>query len=631
MIYKPNLKKKPLISSRQYTRMYDESIRNPSRFWRKMASEITWKKKFSASFRKTRDGADWFIGGKLNLSVNCLDRHAAKNPWKTALFWEGEFGEQLKYTYQELLIEVCKLGNVLKKRGVKKGDKVCIYMPMIPEALIAMLACARIGAVHSVVFAGFSSQSLRERIADSKSKVVITADGGFRRGKIIPLKDIADKAVHGLRFVKHLLVVQRTNSKIAWKPERDLWWEEEMKDASAVCAPEWMRSNDPLFILYTSGSTGKARGIMHLNGGYAVYATATFKYIFDYQDDVYWCTADLGWITGHTYLVYGPLLNNATLFMYEGAPEYPSTDRWWQLIEKYRVNTFYTSPTGLRALQRYGDSWVVKHDLSSLRLLGSVGETIGPETWRWFYTVIGKKRCPIVDTWWQTDTGGIMISPLACFSLKPESAMKPFFGVAPLIVDEKGKPVKHGENGLLTLTKPWPGAGITLGKEGVHTHENYQLSFKTFYLTGDQAKQDRDGDYWLLGRIDNVLKVAGHRIGAAEVEASLAADSAVAEAAVVPVPHKIKGSAIAAFVVLKKVKKSEALKSRLITRVADSLGHFAKPDSVIFVDELPKNRSGKIVREILRQIAAGEKPGTFETLVNSECVKKLMHKRLRIG
>ena len=533
---RPRLKKKPLISFQQYQRMYNDSVRHPAAFWRRMANAVSWKKSFRLAYKKE----GWFAGGKLNLSVNCLDRHVAKDPWKIALLWEGEFGEPLRYTYQELLTEVCKLGNVLRSRGVKKGDRVCIYMPMIPEAIIAMLACARIGSVHSVVFGGFSSPSLRERIVDSKSKIVITADGGFRRGEIIPLKDNADKAVRGLGFVKHLLVVQRTNSKIYWKPGRDLWWEEEMKDASTVCTPEWVASNDPLFILYTSGSTGKARGIIHLSGGYAVYAATTFKYIFDYQDDVYWCTADTGWITGHTYLVYGPLLNNATLFMYEGAPDYPSPDRWWGLIEKYDVGIFYTAPTALRALQRYGDSWILKHNLSSLRILGSVGETIGPETWKWFYKVIGQKRCPIVDTWWQTETGGIMISPLPCFPLKPGSAMKPFFGIVPAIVDENGNRVKSGESGFLTLTKTWPGIGITLREGGVHTHENYQLSFNTFYLTGDQAKQDRDGDYWLLGRIDNVIKVSGHRIGGAEVEACLAAHKNVAEAAVVPIPHKIK-------------------------------------------------------------------------------------------
>ncbi|MBU1753697.1 acetate--CoA ligase [bacterium] len=618
----------------EYMTMYKRSVANPEEFWAEMAENLTWYKKWDTVYEGGFDRGDfsWFKGGKLNVSYNCIDRHL--NTWrknKAAIIWEGENGESRTYTYQQLHRQVCLFANLLKKYGIQKGDRVVFYMPMLPELAIGMLACTRIGAVHSVVFGGFSAQSLRERLNDCQAKLLVTVDGGFRAGKVIALKQSVDEALEGCLSVETCLVFKRTNSPVDMKAGRDVWGEDELKDKdlSLECEPEEMDAEDPLFILYTSGSTGKPKGLLHTTAGYLMFTAESFKYIFDYHDeDTYWCTADIGWITGHSYIVYGPLANGATTLMFEGVPTYPHPDRFWEIIEKYRVNIFYTAPTAIRALAREGEEWVKGRDLSSLRLLGTVGEPINPEAWLWYHRVIGGGKCPIVDTWWQTETGGILITPLpGAFELKPGSASKPFFGIEAAILDDQGKVVGVNANGKLVIEKPWPGLARTIYGDHDRFVEVYLSRYPGKYLTGDGARIDEDGDYWLLGRIDDVINVSGHRLGTAEVESALVSHSTVAEAAVVGFPHEIKGEGIYAFVTLNAgVEHSDGLKQELIKHVAKEIGPIAKPDRLQFADGLPKTRSGKIMRRILRKIAAGqaEDIGDTSTLADPGIVEKLV-------
>ncbi len=553
----------------------------------------------------------YFRGAKLNASFNCLDRHL--KGWrrnKAALIWQGEpYEESRTYTYLQLHREVCKFANVLKSRGVKKGDRVTIYLPMIPELAISLLACARIGAVHSVVFGGFSAEALRDRILDSGAKIVITSNFGYRAGRLIPIKENADNAMNCCSGVTSCIVVKRVDHACAMNKSRDLWWHEQMDTASAVCEPEQMDAEDPLFILYTSGSTGKPKGVLHTTGGYLVYATTTFKYIFDYRDeDVFWCTADVGWVTGHSYLVYGPLAAGATSLMFEGVPNYPAPDRFWEVIEKYRVNIFYTAPTAIRSMMKDGDKWPLSRDLSSLRLLGSVGEPINPEAWMWYYKIIGKEKTPIVDTWWQTETGGILISPLpGCVPLKPGSATLPFFGVNAKVIRQDGSEAGLNEGGYLVITRPWPGIMRGVYGDPEKLKNTYFVQYPDCYFTADGARRDEDGYFWLMGRVDDVINISGHRLGTAEVESSLVAHPKVAEAAVVGFPHDIKGEGIYAYVTLKEeVTVTDDLKSELVAIVRKEIGPIASPDVIHFTNSLPKTRSGKILRRILRKIAAGD-------------------------
>ncbi|MBW2995007.1 acetate--CoA ligase, partial [Candidatus Woesearchaeota archaeon] len=562
------------------------------------------------------------------------------NTWKknkAAIVWQAEDGSEQTYTYQHLHSEVCKFANVLKKSGLKKGDTCCLYLPMIPELVIAMLACTRIGVIHSIVFGGFSSQALKSRIEDCEAKIVITSDGSFRKGKIVPLKQTVDAAIEGCNTVQNVIVVQRTGQKINLKQGRDKWWHEEMSadDISTECPAEHMHAEDPLFILYTSGTTGKPKGVLHTNGGYLVYTYNTFKYIFDIKDeDTFWCTADIGWITGHSYLVYGPLSNGATSLMYEGNPTYPKCDRVWEIIEKHKVNILYTAPTLIRALMREGDDWPNKHDLSSLRLLGTVGEPINPEAWLWYYNVIGKARCPIVDTWWQTETGGVMITPLPGVTyMKPGSATRPFFGIEPEVLRDDGTSAAPNEEGNLVIKKPWPSMVRTVWGDPAKYIEKYFSRFDGLYLTGDGAKKDEDGYFWIIGRLDDVIKVSGHRLGTAEIESSIVAHPSVAESAVVPIPHELKGNAIFAYVVLKSgIQKSETLKKEIVQHVSQEIGPVARPEVILFADDLPKTRSGKIMRRILKAIAEGKDyVGNTTTLANPEIVDVLKEERKKIS
>lgn len=617
-------------SIEEYNRLYEESISCPETFWGKQAEELVWFKKWDhvleGDFSNGR--VSWFKGGRTNASFNCLDRHL--NTWrknKAALIWEGEFGESKTYTYQELHRHVCLFANLLKRYGVKRGDRVVFYMPMLPELAIGILACSRIGAVHSVVFGGFSAISLRERIINSQARILVTTDGSFRHGKVIPLKENADIAMEECPSIERCLVFKRTHSQVNMKQDRDVWADQELAkdDLSPDCPAEEIEAEEPLFILYTSGSTGSPKGLLHTTGGYLVYAALTFKHIFDYhEEDTYWCTADIGWITGHTYIVYGPLANGATSIMFEGVPNYPAPDRFWQVVEKYRVNIFYTAPTVIRALAREGEEWVNKRDLSSLRLLGSVGEPINPEAWLWYYRVVGKERCPIVDTWWQTETGGILISPLpGCIPLKPGSATKPFFGIQPGIIGKNGEK----QEGALVIKKPWPGLARTIYGDHQRFIETYLSQYPGNYCTGDGAKQDQDGDYWLLGRIDDVINVSGHRLGTAEIESALVAHKDVSEAAVIGFPHEIKGEGIYAFVTLKTgVEKNLELKKELLLQVTKEIGAIAKPDKIQFADSLPKTRSGKIMRRLLRRIAQGktDELGDTTTLADPSVIEKLI-------
>jgi acetyl-CoA synthetase len=594
----------------QYRELYQQSIQDPDGFWSKQATELLlWRKKWDMVLKWEAPFAQWFVGGKLNVSENCLDRHLnGPRRNKAAIIWEGEPGEVRTLTYHQLHREVCKFANVLKRNQVQKGDRVIIYMPMCPEAAIAMLACARIGAVHSVVFGGFSSAAIQDRVNDSQAKLVITADGGYRRGAIVPLKKNVDEALKDSAQVGRVIVFRRANNDISIKEGRDVWWHREMEYVDAHCEPEELDSEDPLYILYTSGSTGKPKGILHTTGGYLLGATITTKYVFDlHEDDLYWCSADIGWVTGHSYVVYGPLSNGATTFMYEGAPNWPELDRFWKLIEKYGITVFYTAPTAIRAFIRWGDTYPKSHDLSSLRLLGTVGEPINPEAWIWYQTVIGGGRCPIVDTWWQTETGGIMITPLpGATPTKPGSATLPFFGVEAAVVDETGKEVPPNVGGKLIIRRPWPSMLRTIWGDKARYEKQYWSDFPGYYFTGDGARRDEDGYFWIVGRIDDVLNVAGHRLGTSEIESALVSHPSVAEAAAVGRPDELKGQAVVAFVTLKQGTTAlPELRDQLRQHVATMIGAIARPDDVRFAEALPKTRSGKIMRRLLKEIAAG--------------------------
>ena len=612
----------------EYRALYEKSIREPEQFWAEIAEQHHWFKKWDKVREWQLPDVKWFVGGKTNVAYNCLDLQIERGRGDhTAILWEGEPGDLRELTYSQLTKEVCKFANVLKKLGVQKGDRVTIYMPMIPELPIAMLACARIGAPHSVIFGGFSATAISDRVADADSKIIITADGGWRRGKVVPLKDTVDQAVEKDGRVKTVVVFKRIGNDIKWQAGRDHWWDDLMADASDDCPPEQCDAEDLLFLLYTSGTTGKPKGIMHTTGGYMVYTAYTTRMIFDLKpDDIYWCTADIGWVTGHSYIVYGVLQNGVTSLMYEGAPNHPDWGRLWSIVQKHKVNIFYTAPTAIRAFMKQGSEIPGEYDLSSLRLLGTVGEPINPEAWMWYHTVIGKEKCPIVDTWWQTETGGILISPLpGITATKPGSATWPFFGVEPAVVDGDGGAVPQGSGGLLVIKQPWP--GMLRGIYGDHERymQTYWSEIEGCYFTGDGARCDEDGCYWLMGRVDDVINVSGHRLGTAEVESALVSHSAVAEAAVVGMPHEIKGTGIAAFVTLKaKVEPSPQLKKELLGHVVEQIGAIARPDEIRFTDALPKTRSGKIMRRLLRELAGGgEIKGDTTTLEDFSVLARL--------
>ena len=633
-------KENALLNKDEYEKLYKESIENPESFWAEQAKCIDWFTPFSknsikkVNFSKNNLEIKWFYDGKLNISYNCIDRHLEKKGDQTAIIWEGDDPQESKHiSYKELHAEVCLMANVLKSKGIKKGDRITIYMPMIPEATYAMLACARIGAIHSVVFGGFSPDSIADRIIDCKSDYVITADEGYRAGKIIPLKNNVDIALKRCPNVKSVLVIKRTGNKINMFPNRDVWWHEEKLKVSKNCEPEIMDAEDPLFILYTSGSTGKPKGVLHTSGGYIVYAAITHKYIFDYKEnEVFWCTADVGWVTGHSYIVYGPLANGAKTLMFEGVPNYPSSSRFWEVIDKHGVNIFYTAPTAIRALMKEGDGPVKSTKRDSLRVLGSVGEPINPEAWDWYYKVIGSEKCPVVDTWWQTETGGILISPLpGAIDLKPGSATKPFFGISPALVDNDGKKLEGVAEGNLVLETSWPGQMRSVYGDHKRFAETYFSTFNNVYFTGDGAKRDSDGYWWITGRVDDVINVSGHRMGTAEVESALVSNENVAESAVVGYPHDIKGQGIYAYVTLTdNTSPSEDLKKELITWVRKEIGPIATPDLIQWAPSLPKTRSGKIMRRILRKIAANahDKLGDISTLADPSVVKELIDNRM---
>ena len=624
----------------EYEKLYNESINDPTAFWAKLAKNIDWIVPFSSdsirkvNFSKNNVEIKWFYDGKLNVSHNCIDRHLKEKGDKTAIIWEGDNPKEHKHiSYKELHEEVSLMANVLKSQGIKKGNRVTIYMPMIPEAAYAMLACARIGAIHSVVFGGFSPDSLADRIIDCDSNHVITADEGIRGGKFIPLKSNVDKALERCPKVKNVLVVRRTGNHINMSSGRDVWWHEEKLLASEECLPELMEAEDPLFILYTSGSTGKPKGVLHTSGGYLVYASITHKYIFDYKDkDIYWCTADVGWVTGHSYIVYGPLANGATTLMFEGVPNYPDSSRFWQVVDKHQVNIFYTAPTAIRALMKEGDAPVNRTSRSSLKLLGTVGEPINPEAWNWYYKIIGKENCPIVDTWWQTETGGILISPLpGSIDLKPGSATKPFFGIKPALVDNDGNKIEGEGEGNLVLEDSWPGQMRTVYGDHNRFAKTYFSTFNNLYFTGDGAKRDKEGYWWITGRVDDVINVSGHRMGTAEVESALVSHKYVAESAVVGYPHEIKGQGIYAYVTLTDdTEPTEDLKSELLQWVRKEIGPIATPDLIQWSPNLPKTRSGKIMRRILRKIAANEHDqlGDTSTLADPNVVNDLVNNRM---
>ena len=620
----------------QYQEIYDRSIQDRDAFWAEIAERITWFKKWDtvSNFNFVNADIKWFEGGKLNVSYNCLDRHVeAGYGDRTALIWEGNDPNEDKYiTYQELLNDVQKFANVLKNIGVEKGDRVCLYMQMVTQLPVAMLACARIGAVHSVVFGAFSADSLRDRINDSECKVLITQDTGVRGTKQnIPMKTNADKAVSQTPSIEHVVVVQRTGELVEMKTGRDLWWHEEMASADAVCPPEEMDAEDPLFILYTSGSTGMPKGVLHTTGGYLVYTSYSHELIFDYhEDDIYWCTADIGWITGHSYIVYGPLANGATSVMFEGVPNYPDFGRFWEVVDKHKITLFYTAPTALRALMKEGNKWVEKNNLSSLRLLGTVGETIKEPEWLWYYNIVGKSQCPIVDTWWQTETGGILITPLpGATPIKPGTATFPFFGIEPVLLSEQGEEIEgNGISGLLAIKTSWPGQMRTIYGDQKRFFDTYFSQYPGYYFTGDGARRDRDGCYWITGRVDDVLNVSGHRIGTAEVEGAIGKANGVAEAAVVGYPHDIKGQGIYAFVTLMTgVDADGFIEQEIRESVTKEIGPHAKPDQIQFTPALPKTRSGKIMRRILRKIAEGDTDnmGDISTLADPSVVESLVY------
>ncbi|MBL4834430.1 MAG: acetate--CoA ligase [Pseudomonas sp.] len=625
------------IDEAGYNRLYKQSIEQPEQFWADQAERfLTWDKLWSTVHQSdmSKGEAAWFLDGKLNVSTNCIDRHLATRGDQTAIIWEGDDPADSKnISFRELHEHVCRLANVLRARGVKKGERVCLYMPMIPEAAYAMLACARIGAVHSVVFGGFSPDALRDRINDSDCQAVITADQGVRGGKHVPLKQNVDKALQECPGVHTVVTVQRTGGDIAWHENRDVWYHEACAAVSTECEAESMDSEDPLFILYTSGSTGKPKGVLHTTGGYLLGSAMTHHYVFDYhQGEVYWCTADVGWITGHSYIVYGPLCNGATTLMFEGVPTYPDASRCWQIVDKHKVNIFYTAPTAIRALMAQGNELVTSTSRESLRLLGSVGEPINPEAWEWYYHVVGEMRCPIVDTWWQTETGAIMITPLpGATDLKPGSATRPFFGVEPALYDPEGNELEGAASGNLVIKRSWPSQIRTVYGDHQRLVDTYFSTYKGVYFTGDGARRDEDGYYWITGRVDDVLNVSGHRIGTAEVESALVLHDSVAEAAVVGCPHDIKGQCIYAYVMpMRGITPSDELVKELKAFVAEQVGSFAKPDFIQWTPGLPKTRSGKIMRRILRKIACDELDtmGDISTLNDPAVVEELIEHRL---
>jgi acetyl-CoA synthetase len=624
-------------SPEKYQQMYDRSIKDSHNFWMEQANELQWSKKPTKTLKYTWDTKKrviehtWFEDGELNVSVNCLDRHLSTPVKdKVAILWQGEKDEEVrKITYAQLHEMVCRFTNVLISKGIKKGDRVCIYMPMIPEAAVALLACARLGAIHSVVFGGFSAESIKSRIHDSDNVAVLTADVGFRAGKIIPLKNIMDEALKDCPGVKNVIVFQRGDGKVNMQAGRDFWWHDEIQKASPAHKAEAHKAEDPLFILYTSGSTGKPKGVLHTTAGYLLHVALTHKYIFDWHpEDMYWCTADIGWVTGHSYIVYGPLANGATSLMFEGVPNYPDPGRFWQVVAKHKVNIFYTAPTAIRALMREGEEWPKKHDLSSLKILGSVGEPINPEAWMWYYRNVGHSETPIVDTWWQTETGGFLISPFpGAHTLKPGSASRPFFGVEPVVLRDDSSECNRNEGGKLCIKKPWPGIMRTTWGDHERFVNTYFTTFNNMYFTGDGCRVDQDGDYWLMGRVDDVVNISGHRIGTAEVESALVSFPKIAESAVVGYPHDIKGQALYAYVTLKEgVASSDDLKKEIVQHVRKEIGAIAQPDKIQFAEGLPKTRSGKIMRRILRKIAENDTSnlGDTSTLADPSVVEKLV-------
>ena len=630
-------KESALINQKDFEDQYHQSISNPDKFWREHGKRIDWVKPYT----KIKDVSfdqdvkiRWFYDGTLNACVNCIDRHLNNRGDQTAIIWEGDNpNESREISYRDLHKMVCKFSNALRNIGAKKGARVTIYMPMIPEAAVAMLACARIGAVHSVVFGGFSPDSLANRIIDCDSSIVITADEGIRSGKKIPLKANTDKAVKNTTTVEKVVVVRRTGGKISWNEHKDVWFHEICKDVPDDCLPEEMNAEDPLFILYTSGSTGKPKGVLHTTGGYMVHASLTHQYIFDYRDkEIYWCTADVGWVTGHSYIVYGPLANGATTLMFEGVPNFPDASRFWQVVDKHKVNIFYTAPTAIRALMGAGDDFVKKCSRKSLRILGTVGEPINPEAWEWYYNVVGDKRCPVLDTWWQTETGGILIAPLpGVTDLKPGSATKPFFGIQPCVVNAEGKELEGECRGNLCIKDGWPGMMRTVYKDHKRFIETYFSAYPGMYFTGDGCRRDKDGYYWITGRVDDVINVSGHRLGTAEIESALVAHNQVSEAAVVGFPHKIKGQGIYAYVTLMgNATPSEDLRKDLVNWVKKEIGPIASPDLIQWAPGLPKTRSGKIMRRILRKVAANEHEnlGDTTTLADPDVVDNLIENRL---